>query len=327
MGFPAATPVCRGGRSLWQAFPASPGEVAFPASPRWRGGVRGLHRAPHRQRHRSGRAACAGQRAARANQSEPMRLRSRARQVPSAPQMMPPCRVPVQNPCRTADRVGTPNARVRPRDDAAAKHRGHPPSGWRKTGHAASSNNRASHAEETRSSSALQRTASASGTALAGTCAFTTVKSRCIACIRHSPPGVETSNASPGAVAAKPCRRAHAAVRPKASSSRSASRSMTIQSCPRPMIGARKRNRLPVPAPRSSRRGRLGSRSANRRASATLRAAWSNGSRSASQSASKCSVTRPGPEQIPSPASASSAGSDQPETRLLQRRDAALHRR
>ncbi len=154
-----------------------------------------------------------------------------------------------------------------------------------------------------------------------------TVRSRCIACIRHSPCGVETSNASPGAVAANPCRRAHAAVRPNASSSNAASESTRIQSCPRPMIGARKRNRLPVPAPRSSRRGRLGSRSANRRASATLRAAWSNGSRSVSQSASNRSVTRPAPARTVPPASASSARPGRPATRLPQHRDARSRRR
>ena len=93
------------------------------------------------------------------------------------------------------------------------------------------------------------------------------------ACIRHSPRGVETRSSSPSAVAAKPRRRAHAAVRPNASSSNAASASTRIQSCPRPMIGARKRNMLPVPAPRSISRGRFGSIAANRRANATLRAA------------------------------------------------------
>ena len=235
-----------------------------------------------------------------------------------------------------------------------------------KNGTGSVSNKRPSHADETRSSSALHNTASGTfspsplGRGLGGRVApsngnvvtlaschvppprnplprgegesssdfsCNAVRSRCTACIRQRPCGVETSNASPGAVAAKPCRRAQAAVRPNASSSRVASESIRTQSCPRPMIGARKRNRLPVPAPRSSRRGRLGSRSANRRASATLRAAWSNGSRSVSQSASKCSVTRPGPARTFPPASANSARPDQPAMRLPQRRDANSHRR
>ena len=98
-------------------------------------------------------------------------------------------------------------------------------------------------------------------------------RSRATACIRHSPCGVDTDSSSPSAVAANPCRRAHAAVRPNASSSSASSASTRIQSWPRPMIGARKRNMLPVPPPRSTSRGRVGSRSARRRASATLRAA------------------------------------------------------
>ncbi len=157
------------------------------------------------------------------------------------------------------------------------------------------SHSRASHATETRSSSAEHTTASTSPacgrgrrTAPGEGAAHTHRPSPAALCaatspasgrgvlstrIRHNPCGVDSNSSSSAAVAAKPWCRAHAAVRPNASSSNAASASTSTQSCPRPMIGAKNRNMLPVPAPRSTSCGRLGSSATKRRARAKLRAA------------------------------------------------------
>ena len=188
-----------------------------------------------------------------------MPSRSRARQMPSVPRTTRPS--PSAGPKPLSRRWSRRKAE---RTSAsfgwrAARHRDRPPSGRRGTGRAARRSDAQANAEDTRSSSALHSTASASngsppswpglgrpstpsrgagandvdGRAKPGHDGTAgtnddkhgggTVRSRCTACIRHNPCGVETSNASPGAVAAKPCRRAHAAVRPNASSSNAAS--------------------------------------------------------------------------------------------------------
>ena len=213
-------------------------------------------------------------------------------------------------------------------DDAAARHRDRRPSGMRGMEHAACRTAARATLQTPDRAARCTATASADPAVVMAAMTAQPARSRSTACIRHSPCGVETSNASPGAVAAKPCRRAHAAVRPNASSSSAASASTRIQSCLRPMIGARKRNRLPVPAPRSTRRGRAGSRSARRRASATLRAAWSNGSRSLSQSDGEALRSRrQGLGEFPRLRLPARQASGRPATPLPPSRDAGRRRR
>jgi hypothetical protein len=83
----------------------------------------------------------------------------------------------------------------------------------------------------------------------------------------------------------KPRSKAQREVRSTAASMSEGSISAKIHLWRPPIKGARKRKRLPVPAPRSINRGCLGSRCAKSRASFLSRAAESSPSRSASQSA------------------------------------------
>ena len=285
---PAGSPVCRGGRCVWQASPriawrsrASCHAAMASARDGLRVacGIRGALDQAH--------AACAGRSAAYASRLAPRRSRSRVLQGLQS-----------DGHCRCAERrteplvaphgrAGTLRAPARRTDDAAARHRDRRAVRQARNGTRSVSNSRCEPrcrdqveqraADDRIGGPVIARPPSScrsKATSMAGQAAMTTV-AQCPASL-HPPQPVRRGHeqriilcCGGESLAAAPMRRCgrmpHRAMRHRAS--------IRIQSCPRPMIGARKRNRLPVPAPRSSRRGRAGSRSARRRASATLRAA------------------------------------------------------
>ena len=278
------------------AFPAQDGAAAARQAPHRR---RGMASAPGRAAWRRRRAGCASPLGAE------RRVKPRAAQRRVQGRGRAAGRAPGRTPCRAPGRAGTPahTARVERMRRQPARRARPPEAGEERHGEGIG------QPGEPASRYQIKQGADISPRRIAATVRRRRRRGRsaglphtsCRAGVRsgeraQAGGGLAATGAGPGGDA-----------RSIARSSNAGSASARVQAWPRPMIGARKRNRLPVPAPRSSRRGCGGQRGRQRAApGARLRAAGSNGSRRASQSAAKRSVIGRGRRRMRAPASGQS---------------------